>query len=296
MPFVEEQTRPSIKNILLATVFTEPSEAILSYVVGLARRYTSKMSLTRSAYPEAICEISRKCRADLVVVGTQSQDVRKSDVEVAVGEILRNVPCPMLIIGPGVRPTGVSIDDLERIVFVTDYTISSLKGLPYTLALSRDFGAQIRFVHVSEGPTMGPFLFGDSRTVAFRKRLENLLGAKLGLPQESEFTVQEGDRAERVVTIAARLNASLIVMSAREVPERTAPSVVSPIDTEVVCRAHSPVLIARDSPSPEKHLIRECPGEEAHVFERTSWFFYNSFPAKLVERYYCERYLERHWS
>lgn len=33
MPFVDEQTRLSIKNILLATVFTEPSDAILSYAV-----------------------------------------------------------------------------------------------------------------------------------------------------------------------------------------------------------------------------------------------------------------------
>jgi hypothetical protein len=55
--FVEEQTRLSIKNILLATVFTEPSEAILSYAVRFARRYHSKMSLTGAASPGAICEI-----------------------------------------------------------------------------------------------------------------------------------------------------------------------------------------------------------------------------------------------
>ena len=245
MPFVEEQTRLSIKNILLATVFTEPSEAILAYAVGLARRYISKISLTGAASPVAICETIRKCKADLVVIGTQAQDVRKSDVEVAVGEILSNVPCPMLIVGPGVRPVELSKEGFERIVYVTDYTISSLEGLPYALALSRDLGAQLRFVHISEGPTMGPFHFENSRTVAFRKRLENLLGSKLGLPQESEFTVQEGDRAERVVMIAARLNVSLIVMSARDIPDRTSPSLMWPIGTQVICRAHCPVLIVQ---------------------------------------------------
>ena len=245
MPFVEEQTRLSIKNILLATVFTEPSEAILAYAVGLARRYISKISLTGAASPVAICETIRKCKADLVVIGTQAQDVRKSDVGVAVGEILSNVPCPMLIVGPGVRPVELSKEGFERIVYVTDYTISSLEGLPYALALSRDLGAQLRFVHISEGPTMGPFHFGNSRTVAFRKRLENLLGSKLGLPQESELTVQEGDRAERVVSIAARLNVSLIVMSARDIPDRTSPSLMWPIGTRVICRAHCPVLIVQ---------------------------------------------------
>lgn len=245
MPFVEEQTRLSIKNILLATMFTEPSEAILSYAVGFARRYGSKMSLTCAASPAAICEIIAKLQVDLVVIGTQAQNVRKSDLDVAVGEILRTVRCPMLIIGPRVPPMELAKGQLERIVYVTDYTISSLDGLPYTLALSQDHDAQLRFVHVSETPVTGPFHFGNSRIVAFRKRLERLLDSVEGLPQESEFTVQEGDRVEGLVTIAANVHASLIVVSARGVPERIAPCLMSPIAAQVVCRAHCPVLIAR---------------------------------------------------
>ena len=245
MPFVEEQTRLSIKNILLATVFTEPSEAILSYAIGFARRYGSKMSLTGAASPAAICEIIKKCRVDLVVIGTQAQDVRKPDLDVAVGQILRTVLCPMLIIGPRVTTMELAKEEFERIVYVTDYTLSSLDGLPYALALCQDHGAQLRFVHVSEGLTMGPFHFGNSRIVAFRKRLESLLDSVEGLPQESEFAVQEGDRVEGLVTIAANLHASLIAMSARGVPERTAPCLMWPIATKVVGRAHCPVLIAR---------------------------------------------------
>ncbi len=245
MPFVEEQTRLSIKNILLATVFTEPSEAILSYAVGLARRYGSKMSLTSTASPAAICETIGKWRADLVVIGTKAQDERKSDLDVAVGEILRTVPCPMLIIGPRVTPLELAKGEFVQIVYITDYTVSSLDGLPYALALSQDYGAQLRFVHVSQGPTMRPFHFGNSRIVAFRKRLERLLDSVEGLPQESEFAVQEGDRVEGLVTIAANLHASLIVMSARGVPERAAPCLMSPIAAQVVCRAHCPVLVAR---------------------------------------------------
>jgi len=245
VPIVEEQTRLSIKNILLATVFTEPSEAILSRTVGFARRYGSKMSLTGAASPAAICEIIGKGHIDLVVIGTQAQNVRKSDLNLAVGKILCIVPCPMLIIGPRVTAVELAKEELEQIVYVTDYTLSSLDGLPYAVALSQDYGARLRFVHVSEGPTMGPFHFGNSRIVAFRKRLESLLDSVGGLPQESEFAVQEGDRVEGLVTIAANLHASLIVMSARGVPERTAPCLMWPIATQVVCRAHCPVLIAR---------------------------------------------------
>jgi len=245
VPFVDEQTRLSIKNILLATVFTEPSEAILSYAFGFARRYGSKMSLTGAASPAAICETIEKWRVDLVVIGTQAQDVRKSGLDVAVGEILRIVPCPMLIVGPRVTAMELAKGEPEQIVYVTDYTLSSLDGLPYTLALCQDHGAQLRFVHVSEGFTTGPFHYGNSRIVAFRKRLESLLGSVAGLQHESEFVVQEGDRVEGLVTIAVNLHASLIAMSARSVPEKATPCLMWPIATEVVCRAYCPVLIAR---------------------------------------------------
>jgi len=159
----------------------------------------------------------------LVVIGTQAQDVRKSDVGVAVGEILSNVPCPMLIVGPGVRPVELSKEGFERIVYVTDSKLSSLRGLPYTLALAQDHNAQLNFVHVPEETTMGPFHFGSSRIVAFRKRLESLVAQGKSLLQESEFNVQEGDRAERLVRIASNLHASLVVMTAPVTTETSAP-------------------------------------------------------------------------
>ena len=202
MPFVGEQAHVSIKNILLATVFTAPSEAILAYAVSFARRYGSKMSLMGAASLSAICEIVRKCRVDLVIIGTQAQDLRRSDLDMAVGEILRTVPCPMLIIGPKVTSRELVEAVLEQIVYVTDYTVGSLDGLPYTLALSQEHGAQLTFVHVSEGPTVGPFHFGNSRIVGFRKRLESLLGSREELAQDSELAVQEGDRVETLATIA----------------------------------------------------------------------------------------------
>src|SRR5579864_2831361 len=102
----------------------------------------------------------------------------------------------MLIIGPQVAPLELAKGELVQIVYVTDYTLGSLDGLPYALALSQDYGARLGFVHVADGLTMGPFHFGNSRIVAFRKRLESLLHSSEGLLQESEFAVQEGDRVE----------------------------------------------------------------------------------------------------
>ncbi|MGB8062174.1 MAG: universal stress protein [Candidatus Sulfotelmatobacter sp.] len=249
--FVEEQTRLSIKNILLATVFTEPSEVILSYAVGFARRYHSRMSLTGAASPGAICEIIRKWEIDFVVIGTNTCESRKSNLDTAVGEMLRTVPCPMLVIGPRVTQMGLANGKIERLVYVTNFTASSLEGVSYALALARDHDAELKFVHVAEESPMRPFHFGNSRIAAFRKQLESLVASENGLLQESEFVVQEGDRAEGLVRIAANLDANLIVMSARAIPGKISPYVFWPIAGQVVCCAHCPVLTVRGFPSEE---------------------------------------------
>ena len=147
----------------------------------------------------------------------------------------------MLTIGPQVTPVELEKGEVERIVYVTDYTISSLDGLPYALALAQDLDAQLKFVHVAEETNLGPFYFGNSRTVAFQKRLESVVASGNGHLQESEFAVHEGDRAGGLVQIAANLRASLIVMSARG----NVAQLLWPMAGRVVCRAHCPVLIAR---------------------------------------------------
>lgn len=134
---VEERTRLAIKNILLAAVFSEPSEAILSYAVSLARRYGSKMSLTGAVSASTICQIIEKGQIDLVVLGAQVRESRTPSPDTVIEEILRKVSCPILIIGPRVTQMELAKSEVERIVYVTDYTISSLDGVPYTLAWSR---------------------------------------------------------------------------------------------------------------------------------------------------------------
>jgi len=240
VPCVEAQTRLSIKNILLATMFSEPSEAILSYAIGLARRYGSAMSLTGTATPRGIRAIIGNREVDLVVIGAHSHESRGSDLDTAVAEILRTVACPMLIVGPQVTQAELAKRELERMVYATDYTISSLDGLPYALALAQDCGAELKFVHVAEGATMGPFHFGNSRIVAFRKRLESVLASGNVHLREAEFVVQEGDRAEGLVRIASNLRASMIVITARGTSGPLWPAAGT-----VVCRAYCPVLMAR---------------------------------------------------
>jgi len=244
VPYVEEQTRLSIKNILLATNSSESSEAILRYVAGFAQRYGASISLAEVISPEAISEIVSNREVDLVVVAA-GQRLRKLGTPAIAEDIVPMVPCPVLMIGPEVRYTELPTKTLERIVYVTDFSTRSLEALPYAVALAQDNEAQLAFMHVAEETTMGPFYYGDSRTGAFRKRLESLLGSTPGFFGKSEFVVRYGDRAEGLVRVAANLNASLIVMSVRRTPAGASARVLRPVDAQVICSAHCPVLVVR---------------------------------------------------
>jgi nucleotide-binding universal stress UspA family protein len=242
VPCIEEQTRVSIKNILLATTSSEFSEAILPYVAALARRYGARISLSDAISPEAISEIVNNREVDMVVVASRRK--LRDTATPSIGEdILPTVLCPVLVIGPEVTYTELANKALERIVYVTDFSISSLEALPYAVTLAQDNEAQLTLVHIAEETTMGPFYYGDSRSVAFRKRLESLVSANSGFLCESEFVVGNGDRAEGLVRIAANLDASLIVMSVRGTPAEAFARVLRPVDGQLICRAQCPVLM-----------------------------------------------------
>lgn len=245
MPFVEDQTHLSIKNILLDAQVSEFSQAIVPCVLGLAQRYGSTMSLANLTSAAAICEIAQSRQADLLVIGTDKLQLRNPDAGSTIEEILRTAPCPVLIIGPEVTHREHAKFVLERIAYVTDFSTSSLDALPYALALALDNDAKLTLVHIAQETTTGPFHYGDSRSVAFRKRLESLIPATGTLLAESEFVVGNGDRTEGLVRVAVNLNASLIVVSARGTPAKTSAPMLWPIVGQVVWRAPCPVLIVR---------------------------------------------------
>jgi nucleotide-binding universal stress UspA family protein len=232
---VESPTHLSIKKILLTAVAAQPSTAILSYTFGFARHYRAEIFLTGAASPQAIGEIVRKREIDFAVVGMSD---RRSELQNPVGDLLRMIPCPTLLVGPRIKLEQMTNGDPEQLVYVTDFTTGSLDALPYAIALAQDYGAQIKFIHVAEEAAARPFHFGNSRIVGFRKRLETLAASGEGLLPESELIVKEGDRIEGVTQIAARLNASLIVVNSRESPTQ----LWSRLAGQLACRAHCPIL------------------------------------------------------
>ena len=113
-----------------------------------------------TAYEE-ICAVARELKADLIVIATHGYSGYKRMVLGSTAErVVQHSPCPVLV----VRSNG-SIDPrtrtgfrLTKILVPTDFSKCSKAAFDYGLQLARDFGAELRLVHVINPHA---FPFGD---------------------------------------------------------------------------------------------------------------------------------------
>jgi len=118
-----------------------------------------------TAYEE-ICAAARELKADLIVISTHGYTGYKRAFLGSTAErVVQHSPCPVLVVRQHI---GGSIDPRIRtgfrfrtILVPTDFSQCSRIGFDYGLQLARDFGAELRLVHVIS-PHAYPF--GDKYT------------------------------------------------------------------------------------------------------------------------------------
>ena len=113
-----------------------------------------------------IVEIAEKHGTDLIVMGTHG----RSDANYFLGSnaerVVRLSPCPVLT----VRQAGKN-EPFKKILFPVDYSELCKAVCPQVIALAREFGAEIHFLHVSVSQ------INETRTFAeeeFKKFLSNM--------------------------------------------------------------------------------------------------------------------------
>ena len=198
---------------------------------------------------------------DLVVVGTHGRTGLKRLVLGSVAEkIFRTACCRVLTVGPG-SPADAHLepDGMERcLLFATDFSDSSLRGLPYAISLANQRASNLVLLHVlSPVPKIeGGRYYTASDVVQVRgnaeadarKRLAQLI-ANVPVAMEPQFIVDFGDPAEGILRAASRLNAEVLVMGLRyRGPVETMSHLPWSTAYDVVCNAACPVLTVRTPP------------------------------------------------
>lgn len=273
-----------IKNILLATDFSDCSQRALSYATNLARHYGSNLRILHVFDPLSysenldgvqrraaevanerlngiphqfvlevgdVFEVLKRCAeqndVDLVVLGTHGRKGVSKLLEGSMAErVFRHVVTPVLTIGPYVA-SHLDQGEFSRVLYATDFSMASERALPYALSIAVEYGAQLSLVHAiipSEAPQEDP---SGAITSQYRLRLAAIVPADSGPRSVPDVIVEHGLAAETILSVASRRGTELIVMGVRSKGTfRASTRLPWPVAHNVVSRAECPVLTIRD--------------------------------------------------
>ena len=191
-----------------------------------------------------ISGLIRERKIDLVVAGTRG---RKGLSKLVLGsgaeKIYRRATCPVLTIGPNVRPLEGDEWKPRRILFPTDGSETSLKALPYALSFAEENEATLIFLQLM------PLMFPEHRELEEAKSREAMrpwVPADAEAWCKPEFVVRFEFPADGILHLAKEREVDLIVMGVRGTSESGIPDHLPwPVASRVVADAECPVLTVR---------------------------------------------------
>lgn len=153
---------------------------------------------------------------DLILAGTSAKSgLARLVLGSTAEQLIRGAECPVLTVGPNVEPLGDEMLDLRTIVFATDLTPESAKAAMFALSFAEDSGSHLFVCHVLGETNVRPqelnYLYG-----AFESILRRMVPESSFDWCSPECVVEQGDVAEEILRLAAKVKADLIVVGARK--------------------------------------------------------------------------------
>ena len=204
----------------------------------------AEMLLKRGDVWDVISDIIQKNKIDLVVTGTHGhQGLKKLVLGSEAEKIYRRAACPVLTVGPHVTPPVDTNWKLETILFPTDGSETSLKGLPYALSLAEENQARLIFLQLMP---MAPTQYQESDEASARESMRLMVPAEAEDWCKPEFVARFEFPAEGILGFAKERNVNLIVMGVRQSADSALPEHLPwPVASQVVAQARCPVLTVR---------------------------------------------------
>jgi nucleotide-binding universal stress UspA family protein len=160
---------------------------------------------------EVLAEFVQSHAVDLVVLGTRSRaGLGKVILGSIAEETIREVPCPVLTVGPHVVVQASA--GVQSIVCAIDFAPGSLRVTEFAVALAHEYQAHLTLMHVVEG------VLRNSPHLAIQlteQRLRQIIPQQPELPYAPEVMVEIGPVADRILGVANGLLADMIIMGAR---------------------------------------------------------------------------------
>lgn len=187
---------------------------------------------------------------DLIVIGTRGRTgVGKTLMGSQAEEILRHSPCPVLTVGPQARSEQGTRGRLSSILFATDFGPSSLAAAPIAASLAEEYQSTLTLLHVIEAHDAHLSSRPSELTESREQFLRSLLPDEAKFWCAPHFLVEHGLPTSKILEVAARTNADLIVLGVHHPEGVPGAATHLPISTvhQIVAHAECPVLTVRAS-------------------------------------------------
>ena len=163
-------------------------------------------------------------------------------------EIFRRAPCAVLTIGPHSQTELPRNGDIAEMLYAADFSPESCVAASYAISLAEEFKAHLTLLHVIAEPKPGNFASSAELVAASERRLREMVPADAETWCAPQFAVAQGRVAEKILAIADRKDADLIILGVRRPGGFPGAATHLPIATahRVVAQAKCPVLIVRE--------------------------------------------------
>ena len=194
---------------------------------------------------DVISDDLRKKKIDLVVVGTHAPvGLEKLLAGSVAEEILRAVDCPVMTVGPHVKPGMLKAGKFHEVLCANDFRPESLEAINYAAALAQEHNAHVTLLHVIE-KIEDPAPHARIRVqMAACEQLKRLVPPDADLWCDLRYETEFGNPAEAILAAALKRPTDLIILSARPVGKMSSHAPWATV-SKIVREAECPVLTVR---------------------------------------------------
>jgi nucleotide-binding universal stress UspA family protein len=185
---------------------------------------------------------------DLIIVGTRGRTgIGKVFLGSVAEAIFRQAPVPVLTVGPHTSAEAEKKLEMKEILFATDFSDSAQAAAAYAISLAQEHEARLTILHVIEKPAVGEVVHPEQYVESTLRRLRGLVPPEAELWCEPHLQVDQGAPADRILAMAEKRHADLIVLGMRktDAPMGVATHLGRATAHKIVSHATCPVLTVR---------------------------------------------------
>ena len=210
---------------------------------GLMHGLPAQVPLHPGSVWEVVKEIVQRNEIDLLVLASHGRHGIPRLVLGSVAEdVFRNVTCPVLTVGPDVKPCNTNELKIRRVLLATHFEANSVAPL-YAEWLCNDFRAELTVLHVVDERQKNGHRGGADELAG---RLRSVVPDAASLWRQPVFAQAYGLPSAKILEVARETRADVIVLGARH-PEPAKINSHLPWATaaRVIAEAPCPVLTVR---------------------------------------------------